>query len=660
MKRVHHLSINGFHVVAAVVLFASVRVALPASAQEQNDESVNQIDIEYLNRGLVEDWSTRHVVFSNPGTLEDARRNGREEDWRRIVSDPRYRMQWVRRYAAGAGLTADHKSRDQDRDWYRERIKRDVTLHGDWAVTIGASGASVAIDMSPAKFTFNPLFPPDCTNDFVVFPVANSASSGANLVGVNNLYSGTCTTGTVPNVLFAYNVGTGSVQTSPVLSENGTKVAFIESKTSGASIFHVLTLDKRGNSGCATSTSPCNGTAYNSPAVPGTNNAAVDTKITLNGNGSSNVPVTRSSPFVDYTNDIAYVGDDNGNLHKITNVFGIFGGTPAEVVISGYWPACTGTFTTSCTGAPVLSSPVVDGCATTGSSSPPPTCPGGAYGSGLMLIGGSTGTLYGDPTSYGGYSGFSGIGGYNFTSKAASVGSTVLDAPILDGTTEKVFVATTKGSNLAVAQLSISPTASSSTSSTPFVSTTPITATTGASGTDAYNGAFDNAYLSSGTSTTGGTGYMYFCGNLTGAATPALWRVAITTGTMSSSNDGNFFQLVASGNTGTNYDCTPLTEFYNSTSNTDYLFVGVKNSGAPSGCASSSCVMSFSLPTASPFTFPSGVISATSIPSSSTLASNGMSGFIIDDSSGRAGASEIYFGNLFAGTGVQMSQSALK
>lgn len=70
-------------------------------------------------------------------------------------------------------------------------------------------------------------------------------SNQANLIGVNNLYKTTCT-GTVPNVMFAYHVGSGMVQTSPVLSENVAKVVFVESISNG-SVFHVLALDMTGN-----------------------------------------------------------------------------------------------------------------------------------------------------------------------------------------------------------------------------------------------------------------------------------------------------------------------------------------------------------------------------------------------------------------------------
>jgi outer membrane protein assembly factor BamB len=63
---------------------------------------------------------------------------------------------------------------------------------------------------------------------------------------------------------------------------------------------------------------------------------------------SGSVSDTRSSPFVDYQNDIAYVGDDAGKLHKF---IGVFMGTPTEA--GSPWP-----FTVA-TGV-ILTGPVFD------------------------------------------------------------------------------------------------------------------------------------------------------------------------------------------------------------------------------------------------------------------------------------------------------------
>ena len=667
MKRPIDLATSTLSFVAVVLLAAWA--GFPAHAQQQAAGAENQSDMGYLEQPVVEDWSSRHVAFSNPGTLEDARRNGKEAEWQRIVTNPRYRMQWVKEYGAGAGLRATQEAdisyvpgfeqqdrTDEDMQGNGEHRKRD-SIRGDWSVMLGATGTGVPFDQYPAKFTFALIGPPNCTNDYVVFPVANSTSTGANVIGVNNLYSGTCS-GTVPAVLFAYNVGTGSVQTSPVISLDGTKVAFVESLSTG-SYFHVLTLDKSGNSGCAnpvsSSTTPCNGTAYNTAALPCTQttittasngtatvstttqctyNSAVDTRIAIYPNGATNgLTVSRSSPFVNYSGDYAFIGDDNGNLHEFNPVFK---SSPREIVTSGMWPACTGTFAPGgyCSAGfpynspgPMLSSPVYDST------------------SGLVIVGGSNGLLFATPYNVGGST------SYGFVSNAQSVGTTILDAPIVDSTTEKVFAASTNSSNLVLSQYGIS-----SSSSKGWVSGSAKTATMGATGTDAYDGAFDHVYLSSAAH----TGYMYFCGNISGAGTPALLRVVITAGVMTAGNDGNSFPLVPSGNTGTSYDCTPLTEFYNSVAGIDYLFVGVKNKGGPSGCGATTCIMSFSLPTTTPYTFPTGIFAATSVSASTTTpASNGVSGFIIDNASLASGASQIYFGDPYAGTGVQASQSGL-
>ena len=67
----------------------------------------------------------------------------------------------------------------------------------------------------------------------------------ANLVALDNLYSGTSPTGlcgTAPTVLWAYNVTThtgGTVTTSPQLSLDGKEILFVESYSAG-SVLHIL------------------------------------------------------------------------------------------------------------------------------------------------------------------------------------------------------------------------------------------------------------------------------------------------------------------------------------------------------------------------------------------------------------------------------------
>src|SRR5271154_3663549 len=81
-----------FQFVTAALLVAWVMP--PALAQNQ----------PYLD-GIVDDWTHHHVIFSNPGTEEEAIEKGKLGEWLNIVSDPRYRMQQTRRYSPFAEST---------------------------------------------------------------------------------------------------------------------------------------------------------------------------------------------------------------------------------------------------------------------------------------------------------------------------------------------------------------------------------------------------------------------------------------------------------------------------------------------------------------------------------------------------------------------------
>src|SRR5207244_3345405 len=187
----------------------------------------------------------------------------------------------------------------------------------DWSVSLGASGARVVDGMYPAKFTFDVNGTADCTNDFMVFALdLASSSTQAGIVAFNNLYSvypagGLC--GFTPTVKWAYNTTPGGIPTSPVLSLDGTKVAYVENSSPPA--LHVLTIGTTGNNGTITA-----------PATPGVGNNAVDVKVAL-----GTAPSDKGSPvFVVYdapsltsgcsvsTGCVAYVGGDDGKLYKIT------------------------------------------------------------------------------------------------------------------------------------------------------------------------------------------------------------------------------------------------------------------------------------------------------------------------------------------------------
>ena len=99
----------------------------------------------------------------------------------------------------------------------------------DWSISL--ENGYVPQNQFPAKYQFG-IGQENCNSDYAVFGLTVTTGTQANLVGINNLY----TTGTspcnggAPWVAFAYNTVTqtgGQIRTSPTLSTDGTKVAFI-------------------------------------------------------------------------------------------------------------------------------------------------------------------------------------------------------------------------------------------------------------------------------------------------------------------------------------------------------------------------------------------------------------------------------------------------
>jgi hypothetical protein len=267
--------------------------------------------------GVPQDWSQGHIVFSRDTLALYPNLMDRE---------PRVLHQVMQRWQP-PNLGVFHGAQSLP------TATGNSGSHRDWNVT--PLGGKVAPFRFPAKFSFDPGAPPDCTKDYVVFGLSSpSTGTHANLVAFNNLYvnsagTGFCS-GTAPNTLFAYDITTvtgGKITTSPILSEDGKKIGFVESipGTSASAIFHVLTWTAgQGTIGAA--------------AVP---TAMTSLPFSLSANDSA------SAPWIDYSADIVYVGSDNGLVYKIT---GVFHGTPT---LSGApWPVQAGTLH--------LTSPVLD------------------------------------------------------------------------------------------------------------------------------------------------------------------------------------------------------------------------------------------------------------------------------------------------------------
>ena len=489
----------------------------------------------------------------------------------------------------------------------------DATYRVDWGMSLQPLG-NVGAGQSPAKFTFDVTAAPSCTNDFVVFNTGYAGASGTkpNIVAFNELYSTQggatgplCGTGG-PSVYWSYFTGTGSALTSVALSGDGTKVAFVENPATGGAILRLLKWNATDGGTVTAPTTAAAGTSWT--ATPCATGSCV-ISITF-GNAAQD---TISEPFYDYTNDVLYVGDNAGAVHKFT---GVFNGSPAEVT-SG-WPITVNSGTT-------LTSPIYDSV------------------SGNIYVGDSTGRLSFIRTTL---STVPSTGGctplpcLDATHLAVGTGGSIVDGPIVDGTNGYVFVV--NGTETAHDGVILQAPTSLATSVTENIG-----ANSGTTGVPFYGGAFDNTYFTS--SQPNISGYMYVCGKQSETVTagavdrPAIYRLGFTGAGVMNSVSASFQVGDPSGGT-----CSPITEFFNTAASTDWIFfsVGTEVSSAviPAGsscAAGDACIMSIDLTTLTAWPPASGTVTSAAIVP--TNASGGTSGIVVDNYSSSAQASSIYF-----------------
>ena len=503
-----------------------------------------------LHEHMSVDWSNRHVIYSGHPAGPNA--------WK-AMQDPRYHRH-LSIYEKHEFLREDREEREDSGRWRDGRGRGPIwqqdssPLKRDWQFNLGANAVTTNGQnyfIYPAKFSFDINATPSCTNDFVVFPTGLPGVGGgqASIVAINELYSGSgaggtgsCGTGQ-PSVMWAYNTNlagdsSGQILSSPVLSRDGSKVAFVENNAgvSGTAILKILKwVAGQGTVSASTTPTPIStGNSWSSCPATGTSCLF---SLTFSGTISDSI----SSPFYNYANDTLYVGDDIGVLHKFT---GVFNGTPAEVT-SGGWPM-TISSGNSLTG-PVFDAVsgnifVADTIATlfyvreTGSTV-------GACASGSPPCKGTPSLAVADP-------GF---------------GEGVFDAPTLDQTSQKVFVFTgfDPGDNAAVIQATTA--LANSVDTVLQGGYNPI-----------FSGAFDKNYYSGNYS----SGFLYACGT----NPMALYRIGFnSSGVMKSAIESGSINIEQSGDSGPL--CTPITEILNGAN--DYLFFGVDALGSAAAAAAS-------------------------------------------------------------------------
>jgi hypothetical protein len=420
------------------------------------------------------------------------------------------------------------------------------------------------------------------------------------------------------NVSGAGNPGTGTINNSVVLSLDGKKVAYV--LNTNPAVLHVLTLGTGTVGNICDAASGHSDTCWvGNPATPGDTTAAPGSSlatVTLTGATS----VTNSSVFADYVNDIGYVGDDVGHLFAIT---GLFKGTPA---LASGWPK---------TLAGTLTAPVVD------------------VSHNVLFVGSTNGNLYGFSLTYSGsptsptataFTTASVALGCNActTSQAsppANTSMSIVDPPLVDVTSSMIyaFYGSGSGSNGTIAN-------KGGVSQVPYTTTTFTTAgiksavlgpSTAATIMPVYDGGFNNFYWTQGTIT---SQHLYVCGeaaNGTAASNlEALYSIGFTKpGSVPVMNTtATQVGTIETGGSPLRY-CTPLTEFYNTSTTVDWLFMGLPQANA---------VWNFDITAGDP------TCSGGQCASNATAATvvGGPSGIIVDGADSSIQASSIYFSSL--------------
>jgi len=484
------------------------------------------------NRGirLPTDWTHSHVIFSQPAT---------EDEVRIVSADPRYWQQLHHREQAlalteAAGSTFQLQAGDR--------------IHRDWSQNLG-NGATPGAGSYPAKFSFSTTVA-NCdsatTPDYVVYGTSLVGSgTQASIAAFDNLYAG-CS-GTIPKVYWAYNTG-GLILTSPVISRDGTQVAVAQ--TSGSPVGQAGLVLLKWKASTATVGSPDVPTVV-SNALYRTCVAPCMTEVFLHGGGVA-VDDRTSSPFYDYTNDIAWVGGANGWLHKIT---GVFKGTPAEVSTGGF-PAQMAVTT-------FLSSPVYDRTSTN------------------VFVGDAGGFLYRVDSAT----------GAKTKSAQLDFGTGLVESPLLDVTKGIVYAfassdgtAGCTGGVACAAVLKLSTTFAAGAAG--IKAKVGNSLVFGSTPNPLYFGAFDSSYFSSLTA----TGNLYVCGNVGGA--PTVYQIAVTAGTPANGVAG---PVLSTGTT----PCSPVTGFRNPNATggaAEWIFASSDTNGTsanPTPCGTSGCIFNF-------------------------------------------------------------------
>jgi hypothetical protein len=281
---------------------------------------------------------------------------------------------------------------------------------------------------------------------------------------------------------------------------------------------------------------PGNGVSPTNSAEPGVGNTASMTSLTYASNTD-----TRSSPWIDYGADVAYVGADDGKVYKIT---GVFNGTPA--LAGPPWPV-----TVSANHR--LTAPVLDQVTRN------------------IFVGDGRGILFSVNADTPGLQASLTVG------LPGAVHSAIVDGPIVDAANSTVFAfSSNDGAGAVIVQADTSSLAELQRGRIGVGSTT-------GTSVNIYDGAFNNNYFNDPS-----TGALFLCGTSPTDTSP--WRYFFQfTGRVMNPTPSSSVSLLAS----TSARCSPISEFFNKNigaNGTDFFFWGLTTECT--GPATPGCVIS--------------------------------------------------------------------
>ena len=467
-----------------------------------------------------------------------------------------------------------------------------ITGPGTFTLNVDPGGGQTF----PAKYVFDVTAAPSCTSDFVAVGIAANPASGgqANIVGLNNLYSTQGASTPAP-----YCGTTGPTVMFAYASGTGEVPAALTLSQDGTQLAYIENLST-GSSYfhvLTIGTTGANGTSPTAAAVPGSGNNAVDQSVLLSPDDGVTTQSSTTAPFVVYSqndaNDVAYATTyswaGTGSGY-LYKIGNVFSGSPTIL-----W---------SIPITAVPSAPLYD------------------FKTNQIFFTDSNGQI--DyvtdigPTS-------------SVVYTVVAAGTTSENSVIIDITNEMVYACfNSNGTNAIVVQAPASMTSST---------TVPVGAP-GTTYTGPYGVAFNNAFY-----TGSGTPILYVAGTGSGML-PTLYSVGFSGAVLDPTS-------VTSAELATGAaDASPVTEFYNATLATDYLFVGVTNNcAATTGGGPAGCVMSLDITSGFP------TINAST---PALAAAGGTTGIIVDNESGVTQASSIYYATKTGASLVKATQSGLQ